>query len=73
MNDIHYNNGKVKIGSAYCLNPLRRTYIEEDKDMLKLQKYLINDPSLNESIKETKLVILSAVMFVFLIVWLRNI
>lgn len=71
MNDIHYNNGKVKIGSAYCMNPLRPRYTEEDKDMLKLQKCLINDPSIEESAKEFKTVLLMIVVFVCLIVWLR--
>jgi hypothetical protein len=45
--DVPYNNGKVSIGSAYYLNPLRRKYIEEDRDMLRLQQYLIYDPEIN--------------------------
>jgi hypothetical protein len=44
MDDISYNNGKIKIGSAYYLNPLKPKYIEQDKDMLNLQTYLIGDP-----------------------------
>jgi hypothetical protein len=45
MDSIYYNNGKVKIGSAYYLNPLRPKYIEQDRDMLNLQTYLIGDPA----------------------------
>jgi hypothetical protein len=44
MDSIYYNNGKVKIGSEYYLNPLRPKYIEQDRDMLNLQTYLIGDP-----------------------------
>jgi len=44
MNDIYYNNGKIKIGSEYYLNPLKPKYIEQDRDMLNLQTYLIGDP-----------------------------
>lgn len=71
MNDIHYNNGKIKIGSAYCINPLRRKYIEEDKDMLTLQKYLIKDPSLKEKEDAIKTVLLGVVLFIGLIVCMR--
>jgi hypothetical protein len=42
--DVPYNNGKIKIGSEYYLNPLRPKYIEYDEDMLELQSYLIQDP-----------------------------
>jgi hypothetical protein len=44
--NLPYNNGKVSIGSAYYLNPLRRKYVEEDRDMLLIQKHLICDPAL---------------------------
>lgn len=40
---MYYNTGKVKIGSAYDLNPLKKKYVEEDRDMLLLQQYLICD------------------------------
>lgn len=43
---MYLNNGKVKIGSAYFLNPLRPKYVEQDRDMLLIQKYLICDPDL---------------------------
>jgi hypothetical protein len=42
--DVPYNNGKIKIGCEYYLNPLRPKYIEQDEDMLELQRYLIQDP-----------------------------
>ena len=44
--NVPYNNGKIKIGSAYYLNPLKPKYIEHDEDMLELQSYLIMDPSI---------------------------
>ena len=43
---MYLNNGKVKIGSAYFLNPLRPKYVEYDPDMLLIQKHLISDPAL---------------------------
>ena len=43
---MYLNNGKVKIGSAYFLNPLRPKYVEQDRDMLLIQKYLISDPNI---------------------------
>ena len=43
---MYLNNGKVKIGSAYFLNPLRPKYVEQDRDMLLIQKHLISDPNL---------------------------
>lgn len=45
MNNGYYNNGKIKIGSEYYLNPLKPKYIEQDRDMLNLQTYLIGDPA----------------------------
>jgi len=42
--NVPYNNGKIKIGSEYYLNPLKPKYIEQDVDMLELQSYLIHDP-----------------------------
>ena len=42
--DVPYNNGKIKIGCNYDLNPLKPKYIERDEDMLELQSYLIHDP-----------------------------
>lgn len=43
---MYLNNGKVKIGSAYFLNPLRPKYVEQDRDMLLIQKHLISDPNI---------------------------
>ena len=43
---MYLNNGKVKIGSAYFLNPLRPKYVEQDRDMLLIQKHLICDTEL---------------------------
>lgn len=37
-----YNNGKIQLGKYYQ----KPVYIEEDSDMLLIQKYLINDPAL---------------------------
>jgi hypothetical protein len=36
-----YNTGKVKIGCNYQ----KPRYVEEDMDMLRLQSYLIHDPT----------------------------
>jgi hypothetical protein len=44
--NLPYNNGKVSIGSAYYLNPLKPKYIEQDPDMLLIQRHLIQDPIL---------------------------
>jgi hypothetical protein len=44
--NLPYNNGKVSIGSAYFLNPLRPKYVEQDKDMLLIQKHFLCDPEL---------------------------
>lgn len=38
--NIPYNNGKIAIGKYYK----KPQYIEQDADMLLIQKYLINDP-----------------------------
>lgn len=43
---MYLNNGKVKIGSLYCLNQLKPKYVENDPDMLLIQKHLIYDPAL---------------------------
>jgi len=66
--NIPYNNGKIKIGSAYDLNPLRPKYIEQDVDMLEIQSYLIHDPRvLNKHYWATR-IYASVVMFCFIIV-----
>ena len=40
--NIPYNNGKISIGKYYQ----KPAYIEEDRDMLLIQKHLISDPAL---------------------------
>lgn len=42
--NVPYNTGKVLIGSAYDMNPLKPKYVEQDPDMLEIQSYLIYDP-----------------------------
>ena len=39
------NNGKVLIGSRYHENPLKPKYVEQDPDMLEIQKWLIGNPA----------------------------
>jgi hypothetical protein len=68
----YYNNGKIKIGSEHYLNPLRKKYIEEDPDMLEIQKYLINDPVLLNRQYWTERILLFISCFVLLIVCLRG-
>jgi len=40
--NIPYNNGKVCIGKYYR----KPAYVEQDSDMLLIQKYLISDPAM---------------------------
>ena len=40
--NVPYNNGKICIGKYYQ----KPAYIEQDSDMLLIQKYLISDPAL---------------------------
>jgi len=42
--NIPYNNGKVSIGSRYDENQLKPKYVEQDWDMLEIQKWLIGNP-----------------------------
>ena len=42
--NVPYNTGKVLIGSAYDMNPLKPKYIEQDVDMLEIQSYLLYEP-----------------------------
>jgi hypothetical protein len=70
--NVPYNNGKVKIGSSYDLNPLKPKYIEQDVDMLELQSYLIYDPRiLNKHYWATR-IYLCVVVFVLTIMLLAN-
>ena len=68
----YYNNGKIKIGSEHYLNPLRKKYIEDDPDMLEIQKYLFNDPAVLNRQYWTEKTLLFVSCFVLLIVCLRG-
>jgi len=70
MDDLSYNNGKVKIGSSYYMNPLKPRYIENDRDMLKLHQCLIKDPELRQiryNIRATIATILFVVVAIILL------
>lgn len=69
---MYLNNGKVKIGSAYLINPLRPKYVEQDRDMLLIQKHLILDP--NILLKEQLITRISELVgaFVLLIILLKG-
>ena len=68
----YYNNGKIKIGSEHYLNPLKKKYIEEDYDMLEIQKYLIHDPSVLNRQYWIQKILLSFSFFVLLIVCIKG-
>jgi hypothetical protein len=70
---MYLNNGKVKIGSAYFLNPLRPKYVEQDRDMLLIQKHLISDP--NILLKEQLITRISELVgaFILLVILLKGI
>jgi len=68
----YYNNGKIKIGVNYDLNPLKPKYVEQDPDMLEIQKYLIHDPQILNRQYWTQKILLTMSMFVLLIVCLRG-
>ena len=70
---MYYNNGKVKIGSEYFLNPLRPKYVEHDPDMLLRQKNLVCDPAL---IRRERMITRCAELagaFILLIILLKGI
>ena len=69
----YYNNGKIKIGVNYDLNPLKPKYVETDPDMLEIQKYLIHDPQILNRQYWTQKILLTISMFVLLIVCLRGV
>jgi len=71
MDDLSYNNGKVKIGSSYYMNPLKPRYIENDRDMLKLQKCLIKDPELRQLRYNIRATIATVLFVVVAIILLR--
>jgi hypothetical protein len=65
--DVPYNNGKIKIGSEYYLNPLRPKYIEYDEDMLELQSYLIQDPRILNRQYWAKRIYILILLFILII------
>ena len=70
--NLPYNNGKVIIGSAYYLNPLKPKYIEQDRDMLLIQKHLIYDPELLRKQNLTTRIMEYAGIVVLLIILLKE-
>jgi hypothetical protein len=72
IKDIHYNNGKVLIGSAYDLNPLKPKYVEKDHDMLEIQSYLIYDPRVLNRRYWTEKGLLILGLFIVLVIFLKS-
>ncbi len=70
--DVPYNNGKIKIGSAYYLNPLKPKYIEYDEDMLQLQSYLIMDPRILNQQYWAKRLYVALLLFVSIVILMAN-
>lgn len=70
--DVPYNNGKIKIGSEYYLNPLRPKYIEYDEDMLELQSYLIHDPRILNRQYWAKRIYIVILLFILTIMLMAN-
>lgn len=70
--DVPYNNGKIKIGSAYYLNPLKPKYIEYDEDMLELQSYLIMDPRILNQQYWTKRIYILILLFISTIILMAH-
>lgn len=69
---MYYNTGKVKIGSAYDLNPLRKKYVEQDPDMLLLQQYLICDVNLLRRQNDIKRLCELIGAFILLVILLKE-
>jgi len=69
--NLPYNNGKVSIGSAYYLNPLKRKYVEYDQDMLLIQKHLICDPILVKRQYWTVRIVELVGIFILIVILLR--
>ena len=68
-----YNNGKVKIGSAWYLNKLANPpYIEHDEDMLELQSYLIQDPRILNKEYWAKRIYIGILLFVCVIILMAH-
>ena len=66
---MYYNNGKVKIGIYYE----KPKYVEEDPDMLLLQRNLIYDRSVIRKERIERIFMNFAVSFVLLIILLQGI
>jgi hypothetical protein len=73
MKTTPHNTGKVKIGEAVYLNKLVNIpYVEQDRDMLELQSYLIHDPHrINREYWLNK-VYVGVVLFVTTVILLSN-
>ena len=69
---VRYNNGKIKIGCEYYLNPLRPKYIEYDEDMLELQSYLIHDPRILNQKYWEKRIYIAILLFVLTIMLMAH-
>jgi hypothetical protein len=68
-----YNNGKVKIGSAWYLNKLvNPPYIERDDDMLELQSYLIQDPRVLNKEYWAKRIYIGLLLFICTIILMAH-
>ncbi len=70
--NVPYNNGKIKIGSKYDLNPLRPKYIESEQDMLELQSYLIQDPRILNKQYWAKRIYIRILLFVSVVILMAN-
>jgi hypothetical protein len=70
--DVPYNNGKIKIGSAYYLNPLKPKYIEYDEDMLELQSYLIMDPRILNQQYWAKRIYILILLFISIVILMAH-
>lgn len=70
---VPYNNGKVSIGSEWYLNKITNPpYIEHDEDMLELQSYLIQDPSILNKEYWAKRIYIAILLFVATIILMAN-
>jgi hypothetical protein len=65
--NIPYNNGKISIGKYYQ----KPAYIEEDYDMLLIQKHLIGDPALLRKEYWANVVYRFTLIFVLLVIILN--
>ena len=64
-----YNNGKIKIGEFY--EPPK--YVEQDRDMLEIQKWIIGDPEKLRFQYWTDIAYKVSISFVVLVLVLMNI